>query len=159
MQRRGQFVAGPCSRTDCARDQFEDVDSSWLRTGCGQFESVSAAGSRTVEAAALPRTRTVRGHGLSPTESRSRTCQVRGHAPLTSYGHSACSPRLPRGRRSLAPARGKACPVLNMMRNTLPPLLQHLVAPVLQLCRNGLNSGGLFNRPHFDAPGVVSAKW
>jgi hypothetical protein len=175
----GQFFAGPRSRTECVRDQFGDVDSSRLRTGCGQFKSVAAAGSRTVEAAALLRTRTVRGraclrglnadmdssrtwtvrgHGLSPTESRSRICQVRGHAPLTSRGYSACSPRLPRGRRNLAPARGKACPVLNMMRNTLPPLIQQFVAPVLQLCGNGLDAGGLFNRPHFDAPGVVCAK-
>jgi len=180
MQRRGQFVAGPCSRTDCARDQFGDVDSSRLRTGCGQFESVAAAGSRTVEAAALPRTRPVRGRAclrglnedtessrtrtvcvrvLFPAESRSRICRARGHELLTSRGYSACPPRLSRGRRSLAPARGKACPVLNMMRNTLPPLLQQFVAPVLQLCGNGLNAGGLFNRPHLDASGVMSAEW
>lgn len=180
MQRRGQFVAGPRSRTDCARVQFADVDNSRLRTVWGQFESVSAAGSRTVEAAALPRTRPVRGRAclrglnadmdcsrtrtvcvcvLFSAESRSRICRARGHEPLTSRGYSACPPRLTRGRRSLAPARGKACPVLNMMRNTLPPLLQQLVAPVLQLRGNGLDAAGLFNRPHFDAPGVVSAKW
>ncbi len=45
-----------------------------------------------------------------------------------------------------------------MMRNTLPFLLQQLVAPVLQLRGDGLDAGGLFNRPHFDARGVVSAK-
>jgi hypothetical protein len=148
----GQFFANPRSRTDCVRDQFADVDSSRLRTVCGQFESVAAAGSRTVESAALLRTRPVRGRAclrglnvdtdssrtrtvcvrvLFSTESRSRICRARDHEPLTSRGYSACSPRRPRGRRSLAPARGKACPVLNMMRNTLPPLLQQFVAPVL----------------------------
>ena len=45
-----------------------------------------------------------------------------------------------------------------MMRNTIPFLLQQLVAPVLQLRSDGLDAGGLFNRPHFDAPSVVSAK-
>lgn len=51
----------------------------------------------------------------------------------------------------------KACPVLNMMRNTLPFLLQQLVAPVLQLRGDGLDTGGLFDRPQFNAPGVVGA--
>ena len=139
----GQFFTSPRSWRDCVRDQFGDVDSSRLRTVCGQFESVAAADSRTAESAALPRTRPVRGcaclRGLNAdtdssrtltvcmrvffsAESWSRICRARGHKPLTSRGYSACSPRLPRGRRSLAPARGKACPVLNMMRNTLPPL-------------------------------------
>jgi hypothetical protein len=180
MQRRRQFVVRPCSRTDCARDQFGDVDSSRLRTGCGQFESVAAAGSRTVKAAALPRTqpvggrtrlrglnadmdcsriRAVCGRVLFAAKSSSRICRARGNEPLTSRGCSACPPRLSRGRRSLAPARGKACPVLNMMRNTLPPLLQQFVPPVLQLRGNGLDAGCLFNRSYFDAPGVVCAKW
>lgn len=148
----GQCFASPRSRTDCARDQFGDVDSPRLRTGCCQFESVAATSSRTGEAVALPRTRPVRGRArlrglnadmdcsrtrtvcvrvLFTTESRSRICRARGHEQLTSRGYSACSPRLPCGRRSLAPARGKACPVLNMMRYTLPPLLQQFVAPVL----------------------------
>src|SRR5579883_2590741 len=156
------------------------MDSSRLRAVCGQFESLASADSWTAESAALPRTRpvrgragvrglnadtdcsrtwTVRGHVLSPTESRSRICRARGHEPRISRGCSACSPRLLRGRRSLAPARGKACPVLNMMRNTLPPLLQQFVAPVLQLCGNGLDAGGLFYRPHFDASRVVSTEW
>ena len=46
-----------------------------------------------------------------------------------------------------------------MMTNTLFPLLQQLVAPVLQLRGDGFNAGGLFNRAHFDAPGVVSIQW
>jgi hypothetical protein len=145
MQRCGQFSASPCSRADWVCDQFADTDNSSLRTVRGQFESVAAAGSRTIKAAALPRTWPVRGRAclrglnadmdcsrtrtvcvraLFPAEPRSRICRARGHEPLISRGCSACSSRLIRGRRSLAPARGKACPVLNMMRNTLPPLLQ-----------------------------------
>lgn len=179
-QRRGWLLASPCSRSVLALCEFVDVDNSRLRSVCGQSVAVAAASSRTIEAAAFPRTRTVcerdcgRGlnadtdcsrtrtdcaRGLFSTESRSRICRVCGHEPLTLRGYSACSLRPIRGRRSLAPARGKACPVLNMMRNTLPPLLQQLVAPVLQLRGNGLNAGGLFNRPYFDASGVVSAKW
>lgn len=46
-----------------------------------------------------------------------------------------------------------------MMRNTLPPLLHQFVAPVLQLRGYGFDAGGLFNRPDFNSPGVVCAKW
>ena len=46
-----------------------------------------------------------------------------------------------------------------MMRNTLPPLLQQFVAPVLQLRGDGLDAGGLFNRVDFDTPGVMRAEW
>ena len=41
--------------------------------------------------------------------------------------------------------RGNACLVLNMMRNTLPPLLQQLIAPVLQLLGDGLNAADLLD--------------
>ena len=67
---------------------------------------------------------------------------------------------LTRGDKVAVTARNvanKARPVLNMMRNTLPFLLQQLVVPVLQLRGDGLDAGGLFNRSHFDAPCVVSA--
>ena len=162
----GQFFAGPRSRTECVRDQFGDVDSSRLRAVCGQFESVAAADSRTAESAALPRTRLVRGRaclrGLNAdtdcsrtrtvcvrvmfsAESWSRICRVRGHEPLTSRGYSARPPRLLRGRRSLAPARGKACPVLNMMRNTLSPLLLHFLTPTLQLRDSDCDLRGLLD--------------
>jgi len=46
-----------------------------------------------------------------------------------------------------------------MMTNTLFPLLQQLVAPLLQLRGDGFNAGGLFNRADFDASGVVSTEW
>ena len=81
------------------------------------------------------------------------------HERLILRGYSACPPRLIRGHQVLRSRRGKACPVLNMMRNTLPLLLQQLVAPVLQLRGDGFDAAGLFNRPHFDAPGVVSTEW
>lgn len=74
-------------------------------------------------------------------------------------GSSALTPRLIRGRRILVATRGKACPVLNVMRNTLPPLLQQLVPPVLQLRSDCFNAGGLLDGADFDAPGVVSARW
>jgi hypothetical protein len=35
------------------------------------------------------------------------------------------------------------------MSNTLPPLLQQIVAPLLQLRGHGLNSGDLFDAHHF----------
>ena len=56
----------------------------------------------------------------------------------------------------LEKSRGNACLVLNMMRNTLPPILAQLVSPLLQLIGDGFNAGGLFNRSHFNLPGVVS---
>jgi hypothetical protein len=44
---------------------------------------------------------------LSPAESISRICRACGHELLISRGCSVCSPRLFRGRRSLATARVK----------------------------------------------------
>ena len=41
------------------------------------------------------------------------------------------------------------------MRNTLPPLLQQLVAPVLQLRGEGLNAAYLFDFQHFDSCGAM----
>ena len=45
-----------------------------------------------------------------------------------------------------------------MMRNTLPPLLLQLVAPVLQLRGESLNAAYLFDFQHFDSCGAVVAK-
>jgi NAD(P)-dependent dehydrogenase (short-subunit alcohol dehydrogenase family) len=56
---------------------------------------------------------------------------------------------LTRGDKVAVTARNvadKACPVLNMMRNTLPFLLQQLVAPVLQLRGDSLLARSL--KPH-----------
>ena len=70
-------------------------------------------------------------------------------------GNAACPPRLIRGHQVLRWRRGRACPVLNMMTNTLPPLLQQRVAPVLQLRGDGLDARGLLNRPRSDARGQL----
>ena len=45
-----------------------------------------------------------------------------------------------------------------MMRNTLPPLLQQIVAPLLQLRRHSLNSGDLFDAHNLGPCGDVFAK-
>ena len=63
-----------------------------------------------------------------------------------------------RGLKNLPPGRSKACPVLNMMRNTLPPLLQYFVSPLFQLRGDSLNPGGLFDGSDFDVAGVTIAK-
>ncbi len=166
MPRRGWLLASPCLRKVLTLCGFANVDSSRLQTVCGQCEYLVAAVARTIEAAAFPRTRPVRGivclRGLSAdtdssrtwsicvcvlraTESQSWTSRVCGHPPITLRGCSACSSRLIRGRRSLAPARGKACPVLSMMRNAVFALLPQLLAPMFQLCSNDLNAAGLLD--------------
>src|SRR6185369_3369654 len=88
-------------------------------------------------------------------ESSSRICRVAGHVATILRGYRAASPRRLRGRRILVPTRGKACPVLNMMSHTLPPLWFYFIAPLFQLRGDGLNPGGLFNRFQLDASGLM----
>ena len=45
-----------------------------------------------------------------------------------------------------------------MMRNTLPPCLEQLVSPALQLRGEGLNAADLFNFQHLDSCGAVVAE-
>lgn len=179
MQRPGQLFANPRSRTDCVRDRFANVDCSSLRTVRGQSASTVTVSSRTIEVVACARTRIVRGHdcrrGLNANTDCAWTWKVPVRVPFMaesspwtgrchvrewplSRGQSALPPRLIRGRRILVSTRGRACPVLNMMRNTLPPLLQHLVTPVFKLRGDSFNAGDLFGRSHFDAPGVVNTE-
>ena len=179
MRRRGQFLASRCSRRGLVRDQFADVDSSRLRTVCGQFVSAANAWSRTVEITMCSRTRTVcdracgrglsadmdslrtrtnRVRGLFPAGLSSWTCQGSGHGTLIPRGRSACSPRLIRGRRILVTSRGSACPMLNMLSNTLPPFLLQLVSPALQLSDHGLDASNLFDGLRFDARGMLVAE-
>ena len=176
MRRRGQFLANRGSRRILGRDEFADMDGARLRTVCGQFVSATNAGPRTVETVMrsrmrtgcdracgrglsadmeCSRTRINRVRGLFPTGLRSWTCQGSGHGTEISRGRSACLPRLIRGRRNLVRSRGNACPVLNMMRNRLPPLLQKFVAPVLQLRGDGLDARGLLNRLRSHARGLL----
>ena len=131
MRRRGQFLASRCSRRGLVRDQFADVDSSRLRTVCGQFESTANACSWTVETVMRSRMRTVcdrvcgrglnadmdssrtrtnRARGLFPTGLSLWTCQGSGHGTLIPRGRSACPPRLIRGHRILVTSSGLACP-------------------------------------------------
>ena len=44
------------------------------------------------------------------------------------------------------------------MRNTLPPILEQLVSPVLQLRGEGLNANDLLGFQHFDSCGAVVAE-
>lgn len=64
----------------------------------------------------------VRDCALSAANSRSRTGSCRGRVPLLMHGCCAPTSRLISGRRILTKLRGKACPVLNVMGNTLAPL-------------------------------------
>ena len=59
IRRRGSIVAGPRLRTNCVRDQFANLDCPRLRTVCGQFAFAAVARSRTTEAGACARPRTV----------------------------------------------------------------------------------------------------
>jgi len=152
------------SRRILVCDEFTDGDSSRLTTVCGQFVSTANACSWTVETAMRSRMRTVCerdcGRGLIADVDCSRTCigcvsvvssdcsclrncRVCGHESVTLRGCLACSPRSIRGRRNLIKLRSKACTVSNMMRTTLPALLQQFVAPVLQLRSDCLDARGL----------------
>lgn len=71
-------------------------------------------------------------------------------------GGGASILRLIRGRESLPPGRSKACPVLNMMADTLAFLLAEFRAPLFQLRKNALDAGGLLNRGHPNTAGFVS---
>lgn len=106
---------------------------------CGRGQNAIADCSRTW---------TGRVCALCVVKPCSRTGCCRGREPMALRGCSALTPRLIRGRRILVATRGKACPVLIMMRNTLPPLLAEFVTPLFQLCCHGLNSGDLLDAHH-----------
>ena len=152
MRRRGQFVTSRGSRRIPVRDEFADVAKPGLWTVRGQCVSAADACPRTDETAMCSRMRPVLdrecGHGLSVDMNCSRTrmvcvcvviwdcswsriCRVRGHERSISRGRFRYSPRLIRGRRNLVRTRGRACPVLNMLGNTLPRFLLQLVSPAL----------------------------
>lgn len=157
----------------------EDVDlpRSWTDGGCDL--AAAAAGSRIAETDACPcprtipcrvcgrgqnaiadwsRTWTARGCALCMVEPSSRTGCCRGRKSMMLRGWSVLTPRLIRGRRILVATRGKACPVLNVMRNTLPPLLVEFVTPFLQLRSHGLNPGDLFDAHHLSSRSYMSAE-
>lgn len=175
---RGQSFACPRSRIDRGRDHFADADWPRLRTVFGRFVADVVACSRTIKSVDCARTwivrgrvswrglimdahcswtRKVPGRVLCAAESSSWTGRCRVHEQLLLRGYSACSPRRIRGHQVLRWRRGSACPVLNMMRNTLPPLLQQLVAPVCQLRGDGFNPAHLLDGLDFNAACMVNA--
>jgi hypothetical protein len=179
MRRRGQLLASRGSQRILDRDEFVDVDSSRLRTVCGQCVPAANACSRTVKTVMRSRLRTVcdracdRGLNADMDCSRtwivcgcilcgdcswSWTCRVRGEERSISRGRFRYSPRLIRGHRNLVKTRGRACPVLNMMRNTLPPLPLQLVSPALQLRYDSLHASDLLDDLRFDARGIIFAQ-
>src|SRR5258706_2740800 len=144
MRRRGQFVTRRGSRRIPVRDEFADVASPGLWTVRGHCVSVADACLRTGETAMRSRMllgcERDCGRGLSADMdcsrtrivcvcimiwdcSWSRTCRARGHERSISRGRFGYSPRLIRGHRNLVKARGRACPVLNMLVDTLPRFL------------------------------------
>ena len=152
MRRRGQFHASRGSWRIPLRDEFADVANPGLWTVRGQCVSAVNACSRTVETAMrsrmLPVCERDCGRGLSADMDCSRTrivcmciltgdcsgsriCRARGHERSISRGRFRYSPRPIRGRRNLVRTRGRACPVLNMLGNTLPRFLLQLVSPAL----------------------------
>ena len=89
---------------------------------------------------------------------RPRTDRRRGRDALLLRGWSVPAPRLIRGRRILVATRGKACPVLIMMRNALPLVLAEFAAPLLQLRGHSLNAGDLLDAYHLGPRSYVSAE-
>ena len=152
MRQRGQFLSNRGSRRIPVREEFADAVSPRLWTVRGQCVSAADACPRTGEIAMrsrmLPACERDCGRGLSADMdcsrtrivrvcimiwdcSRSRICRVRGHERSISRGRFRYSPRLIRGRRNLVRTRGRACPVLKMFSNTLPPYLRQRVSPAL----------------------------
>jgi len=152
MRRRGQFLSSRGSRRIPVRDEFAAVASPRQWTVRGQCVSVADACPRTGETAMCSRMLPVCerdcGRGLSADMDCSRTrivcvcivmldcswsriCRVRGHERSISRGRFRYSPRPIRGRRNLVRTRGRACPVLNMLGDTLPRFLLQLVSPAL----------------------------
>ena len=152
MHRHGQSLSSRGSRRIPVRAEFAAMASPGLWTVRGQCVSTADACSRTDEAAMgsrmLPVCERDCGRGLSADMDCSRTrivcvcvviwdcswlrmCRVRGHERSISRGRFGYSPRLIRGRRNLVRTRGRACPVLNMLGDTLPRFLLQLVSPAL----------------------------
>ena len=176
---RGCGMVAPSLWTLAATVVITDADFSRSWTERGQAEVVATACSWTVEAEVSPRLRTIpcrvcgrgqnaiadcsrsgllRDCALPVAESGSRTGHCRGRRALLLRGCSVPAPRLIRGRRILVATRGKACPVLIMMRNALPRLLAEFAAPLLQLRGHGLNAGNLLDAYHLRPRFHVSAE-
>ena len=146
---------------------FTGVERSWHRIVCGDLMAFADAGSRTVTAVTSSRMRAVcdpaRWHELNVNMDCSRAritrlCGLRGGC-LSSWISRVCgheqfifrrlplpSPRPIRGHKNLPPGRGRACLVLNMVRNTLPPSLFQFALPGFKKPSDLLNLPCLFHR-------------
>jgi hypothetical protein len=76
-----------------------DADISRVQRGCGLDAATDCS-----------RTRSLRGHGLFASWTRSRTGHGHGQEAGLWRGNSASKPRLLRGRKNLVQTRGRACP-------------------------------------------------
>jgi len=122
-RQRGLLFASPRSRSNCVCDQFTNMDCSRLLTVCGQFMSVAVERSRTIEAIACARPRTVCEracwHGMNADAdclwirtirfrvpygdcSSSRMCRVCCCGQFILCGYAGHPPRLARGLKSLS---------------------------------------------------------
>lgn len=174
---RGKVTPDPWTLAATGAITDADVPRSW--TERGQSEAAPTACSRMAEAEASLRLRTTRcrdcGRGQSATADCSRSEHLRdcaltvadvssrkgrccGRNALLLRGCAVTDPRLIRGRRILVTTRGKACPVLIMMRNALPLVLAEFAAPLLQLRGHGLNAVDLLDAYHLGPRSYVSAE-
>ena len=153
-----------CARLRTGRGHGLFTDTGWTRTFAARTRSRTwtdcgrgcGHGQNTV--ADWTRPRSWRGCGLVSDWTRSRTGHGHGQQAGRWRGHSASEPRPLRGLKNLPPGRSKACPVLNMMRNTLPPLLQQFITPGFQLRGDSFDACSLFNRPGFNAARLLVVK-
>lgn len=160
------------------RESFESVDISRTRTDRGHPETsdkflprlVGAAfksGMRTDSchagncglnvAVACLRTRILFARALLRISPRSSNWRVCGHRLMILRARPARTTRPIRGHKNVPNGRGRACLVLNMMRNTLSRLPNQFAAPTFQLRRDDLNLPSSLNCPRFDTCGILIA--
>ena len=166
MRRNAYLLGDRGSRPSSGSGATENVDGPWLLPVFGRFSTTDQVGWRTTPASIWPQTRTVRrrgrvcglcgdtdcsrtwsgcGDGLHRACSGPQMGRVGGRRRSISRGRSPDARRRIRGHKNLVDTRGHACPVLNTMRNTTPPLLRQFIAPLFQLRGDGLDSGGLLD--------------
>ena len=161
---RTGYGHGLCAAADWTRTRIvrgHGLDTDDLRPGHGRGRWTDCGrgcghGQDTVTDWTRPRS--WRGCGLVSDWTRSRTGHGHGQQAGRWRGHSASKPRPLRGLKNLPPGRSKACPVLNMMRNTLPPLLQQFITPGFQLRGDSFDACSLFNRPGFNVARLLVVK-
>jgi hypothetical protein len=165
------FFTSCNSRIVLILGEFAGVERSRLRIACGLFMAIAAAGFRTFVAIASSRMRAVCKriccHELNVSVDRlwmlktrlcalcegcssSRTGRVCGQEQYILRSHPLPCPRPTRGHENLVLTRGRACPVLNMMRNTLPPSMFQFTMPGFKQSSDLLNLLRLVHCVHTD---------